>query len=334
MKMEKEMKGITLIALTITIIVLLILVGVSLVIAKNLLIDKAIIASNVTIEEALKERVEMLWMEVEASYAEGKESHKISKQDYFKEKLENEEDFTDVEMKENEDKNTHISFKYKNREYTFIVSSTGEANLVQYLKGNVKVGDYIAYPIEYNDVNSEKHYTAQNGWRVIDDGIMEGTSGTVRIVSSAIPAKWFYDLVDSYQNQAEAIGKLTNHFEDLDLTDKNAVDIKGSCFMNHEIAEKITTLTLSDLNYAYNAIYGTNRVANDTTDLADKLGLFSIENADYWLMTANPEDNKKIYCVNNGKITSDSDTRMGIRPVISLKEDQTGSVYSNVWKIN
>lgn len=328
------MKGITLIALIITVIVLLILASISLTIAKSLIIDKAIVASNMTLEESIKERIEMIWIECEASYVETTDNHKISKQDYFKQKLENEAGFTDIEMTENEDKSIHTSFKYKNKEYTFIVSQTGKTNLVQYLKGNVKVGDYISYPIEYDDVYSEKHYTAENGWRVIDDGVMEGTSGTVRIVSAAVPAKWFYNLSEKYQNHAEAIDEVMNHFEDLDLTDKNANNIKGSYFMDDEIAENITTLTLSDLNYAYNAIYGTKRKPDSRNDLEYKTDLFYLKNIDYWLMTANLEEDEKIYGVNNGEIISDSDTRMGIRPVISLKKNQTGVEHSNLWRIN
>lgn len=334
MKKGKEMQGITLVALVVTIVVLLILAGISLTIAKSLLIDKAIIASNVTLESSIKERIEMLWLESEASYLEKKDNSTMSKQDYFKQKLENQEDFTDIIIKENEDKNMETSFKYKNKEYTFIVSATGKANLIQYLKGNVKVGDYIAYPIEYDDVYSEKHYTAENGWRVIDDGVMEGTSGTVRIISTAVPAKWYYDLSNQYENSTVAIEELRNDFENLDLTDKNVENIKGSYFMNAEIAEKITTITLSDLNHAYNAIYGTNRKSNDTTDLVHKDNLLYLKNIDYWLMTASSEEENKIYCVNNEKIIIDSDARMGIRPVISLKEKQTGICYSNnVWKL-
>ena len=68
MKIIRTNKGITLIALAVTIIVLLILAGVTLIIADELIVDKAITASTKTIEASLQEKVEMALVDVETGY--------------------------------------------------------------------------------------------------------------------------------------------------------------------------------------------------------------------------------------------------------------------------
>ena len=338
MDMIKNEKGITLVALAVTIIVLLILTGISLIIAHNLIIDKAILASNKTIEALLQEQIEMAWVDVEASYwIDIKNNPNKDKKEYFWEefpkKLEDLEDLDNVTVNfENEI--TYINLKHKNKDYQFSVSKEGRVNYIVLLKGNVKVGDYVEYPIEYIDVYSKKQYTTINGWRVIDDGVMQGTSGQVRLISSGIPAKWFYDC-GQYESSKNAVDDLINNFENLELLDSiDGSFIKGNAFNIETIAEKVTTISLNDLNNIYNKIHNTNRDINDISEIetTDELFYYT-EKSYYWLATNSMENDKEIYFVAGEKIRHDFDVRNGIRPVICLKDGLSAIVESGVWKI-
>lgn len=334
----RDEEGISLVALAVTIVILLILVGITFVIADGLLLDNAILASNKTIEASLKEKIEIAWVTLETAYWDELE-HDPSrkKQDYFNEKfaetLQVLENVSDVKMTGKIEENTYIMFKHQNKEYAFCISKNGKAKIVNWLKQDIKVGDYVNYPLEYTDVYSEEHYTAQNGWRVIDDGKMKGTSGHVRIISTGIPAKWYYDH-RNYENSESAVSNLRDNFEELDLLDSlDGVFMKGKAFKNETLADKISSVSLSDFNYAYNEIYQTNRKADEIIDPGIKDELFYRDKSYYWLATNSMENDKAIYYVSSEEIKESQEFRIGIRPVINLKDDLKGVFESGVWKI-
>lgn len=342
MGVVKSKRGITLVALAVTIVVLLMLAGVALVILNNTIMDKAILASSKTTESSLEEMVQMAWIDTEASYwNEVKENSNLVKQDYFNEKflenLQNLEDVKNVTITGNVDEALTITFKYKRQKYMFTISKNGKVENICQLKGNVKVGDYIEYPIEYDDVWSKQHYTATTGWRVIDDGKMKGTSGEVRIISTGVPAKWDWTHGTSeFSNNKDAVHNLVHNFENLNLiNDENGNSINGKYFKDESMATKVTTISLSDFNYTYNEIHGANRKSDDTSDCAEDDDLLFIEDPQvyYWLATSNIDNDEMIYYILNGKIKEDSDLRAGIRPVICLKDNLTGTISSGVWKI-
>lgn len=338
MKFIRSNKGITLIALAVTIIVLLILAGITLIIANELIIDKVITASTKTIEASLQEKVEMALADVETGYwVELKKNPEIDKQEYFEREfpksLQNLEDVKDIAITGKIENTRLITFKYKDKTFTFNVSKEGKVNFLVLLKGNVKVGDYVEYPMEYEDVYSEKLYTSENSWRVIDDGKMKGTSGQVRLISTGVPAKWYYNFLE-YENAKIAVDRLINDFENLDLLDSlDGKLMKGKELKDETLADKITTLTLSDFNYDYNEIHKTNRKPNDISKIESIHELFFLEKSYYWLATNHAEDDKSIYFVSKQEIKSDNDLRAGVRPVICLKENLMGTFESGRWKI-
>lgn len=296
-------------------------------IANNIILDKVILASSKTMEAMIKEQIEMNWMDIEASYLmEVKNNPNINKEEYFKEHFKL-NDGTECKF-DFKNQTVIVTVFYKNKSYQFIISQNGKATYITDLKGNVKVGDYIDYPVEYTDIYSQIHYTKENGWRVIDDGKMKGTTGQVRIISTGIPAKWYYD-PEIFENGKVAVDALLNDFEQLELQ-SNSI----SFFKVEPIAEKITTISLKDFNNAYNEIYNTKREANDISALQHKNELFYVGNkAYYWLATNSIENDKNIYFVAEEEIREDSDLRNGIRPVICLKENITGIFESGIWKI-
>ena len=60
----KKKNGISLVALTVTIIILLILTGVTLKITHNSIIDKVILSSTKTAETALQEKIKLIFNEI------------------------------------------------------------------------------------------------------------------------------------------------------------------------------------------------------------------------------------------------------------------------------
>ena len=337
MELRKNI-GITLVALIVTVVVLLILSGVVVIIVDELVIDKAILAYNETTEKSIQEQIEIAWSSCQMAYWNDViDNPTLDKKQYFKDNLEkslsNIDGIEEIKITEDNQQSTNISYKYKNQIYNFTVDNNGKTKLTHLLKGNVKVGDYINYPVEYDDVYSKNHYTSENGWRVIDDGFMEGTSGSVKIVSAGIPAKWFYDLL-VYENAGEAVEKLNNDFENINFADESGKEnIDGSYFKIDSIANKISVLSLTELNNAYNALYQTTRESNDVSQLSEDDYLFNLHNKEifYWLSTVNEN---KIYSINQNNIRLYSDIRVGIRPVIYLNENLSGKQELQIWNID
>lgn len=339
MNVVNKEKGSTIIFVVVTVIILLILAGVTLAMFNGFLTDKIETVSTKTDEAFLKENIEMTFMAIKASYLDDKEITSMSESEYFvqelEKSLENVKDIREVETSGSLDKSIEISLMYHNQKYHFEILANGEINLINSLIGKVKIGDYIEYPVEYVDLYSGTEYTSTNGWRVIDDGVMEGTSGFVKIISTGIPVKWYYDKT-KYLNGQEAVDSLINHFEDNILINESAdgEEIKGDYFKVHKIANKVTTLSLSDLNKAYNALYNTNRKLDDISTIEDSYELFDLKYSQtfyYWLATIG--DNNKMCYLSNKGIQYEIDFRMGIRPVIYLENNLNYKLENNIWKI-
>lgn len=262
----KNAKGITLIALVTTIIVLLILIGVTCGVVTDMILEKAVVASNVTAAATKHELEELTWFEnVDPFY-----SDKVL------------------------------------------------------LRGNVKLGECVSYPIDYYDAYTKEFYPANRGWIVIDDG---SDSGNVRLMSKGIPAKWFYGV--------EKVDELSDFSKMEELKNHENIAIKGESFMVTEMANKVTTLSLPELNHICNKMYGTNRSENDTSIFDKKCELFALAEEDsyYWLNTKNEEDSTKLYCVTYDSMESLKEIKLGVRPVIVLNKNLTGVFDNGVWKI-
>jgi hypothetical protein len=140
----KKNLGITLIALIITIIVLLILAGVSinLILGDNGVITKAKIASEETKEADAKEKVSMAWASCEMEYQDAWSTNQsVKRSTYFTKEKMNEYLNSEGEITEefiyNEDDDSEFTYKTSDgTEYMLKVDKTGKVskNLVVYLK--------------------------------------------------------------------------------------------------------------------------------------------------------------------------------------------------------
>lgn len=331
MDILKCKKGITLIAIIITVIILLILVGVTLTIANDSIICNAEMASAEMDEISTKENVQL----VLAEYQIERYSNNYSNCDLMS-NLENLEGVSNVNITETSDDSTYIELECNNSKFAFSINETEILESDLLLKGNVKVGDYIEYPIEYIDAYSGVNYASTNGWRIIDDGIMFGTSGSVKIISSHIPLKWYYG-PRIYTDSETAINDITKNFEEQIFMYTNTRNtVEGSYFKDNKLAKGVTTLTLEDLNYAYNSVYNTERYNNSIENLNTKDDLLYVEDpaSFYWIASKSEEDDSNIYYMSDIGISEEYDMKLGVRPVIILKDDLTGKKENNLWKIN
>ena len=323
--MKNNECGVTLVVLVVSIIVLMILAVVGFrTIAESGILDKATEASSITLEESLYEKVKLIYSSCEIEYYEkSSKNSELDKDEYihekFIEKLAVEENFESIVFE-----NNIVSFEYGGDEYKYSIGANVK------LKGNVEVGDYINYPIEYSDVYDMEEYTSQNGWRVLDDGVMEGSSGSIKIISTGIPMKWKYNGEDADTE----INNLLKNFKTTSFkTASSKKNYSGADFINNKYAIGVSSLNLKELNAAYNAITGSNRAEDDTTSIDNSVDLFynSFPRAYYWVFTKK-EDNI-IYHVMEGEFDGYGKVRVGVRPVVELKSDLNGVKTADFWEI-
>ena len=199
MKRKKEVqteKGITLIALVITIIVLLILAGVSI----AALGGQNGILTNAT--EAKKE----------SEIGDVKDGARMDINEKQMEKLSPE--ITEEEFREILEKYGTIEGEGELLEQILVTENEYEIPVKEIWGGPLakeggnpggeepptqplylQVGDYVRYNVTYTDVYTGYEFTGENGWRVLDPGSDNG-DGTVtglKLISTGIPAKLYYD---------------------------------------------------------------------------------------------------------------------------------------------
>ena len=332
--------GISLISMIITIIILLILSGITISLTKNYIINKSVLAYSKTIEEYLKEEIEMAMADVNAINIMEHDNINISNDLYnnkLKELLENTKEISNVVIIEN-NSNKNIELIYKNRKYFFEISSDGKVIIKNSIKNEINIGDYVEYPISYIDMYNKTHYNSENGWRVIDDGKSEGTSGYIKIISTGIPLLWNYDYENGeYESNKSAVEYLLDDFENINFIDTiNGIKYKGNIFNDNNLAIKVSTITFNELHFAYNKMYKRNLDLSKSNIFEDSNNLFVLNSEKsyfYWIADAK-ENTNEIYYISDEGLASESVYRIGIRPVIYLQNGLNGKYENNVWKLS
>ena len=156
----KNNKAITLIALVVTIVVLLILSGISinLAVGNDGLIKKAKDTKDETRYSVIKKEVE-LW-KADKSLAESMGGNRESLNDFI----------TRLKLKDNEQENVEKDDSGKIKKITIKIGDktidlSDSKTLVQAFKdGEIKVGDYLNYNTKVDTSKSYKSETNQNGW--------------------------------------------------------------------------------------------------------------------------------------------------------------------------
>lgn len=183
---------------------------------------------------------------------------------------------------------------------------------------NLKVGDYIDYKLDYENVKEYGEIlTNYKGWRII-----EIKNNRIKIISAGTPCN--YELFEGKSDIA--INDLTNNFENATFELADGSLKKGSYFKN-EFANKISTLTFKEFSQivcgkdSYDiAKYKINEIYTKYNE--NMKGL--IDNGTwYFLASYFVEDDTCLMSVSyNGiDIQGHYIGKTGVRPVIELKEN-------------
>ena len=235
----KKNEGITLIVLVITIIILLLLAGITI---STLMGDNGIINKST---EA-KENSEKMYIDEKIELA-------IRNSIGIDGSLQNESIKNNLNKIENiagvPEEISDSSYPLKvtvNDKYSYIINKDGtlgekeetekpeEPEEPPIITTEIEIGDYIQYDVNYTDVNTGYEFTAQNGWRVLDKGESngDGTFNGVKLISTGIPAELNYSfntIKELERNEAGTLGKWAGNSEQrnkyLELFDlSNSVD--------------------------------------------------------------------------------------------------------------
>ena len=183
MQEKRGTRGVTLIALVVTIVVLLILAGVAIAMLRghNGILSEAESTKAVTENKSAEEKVGLA---ISAAKAKGLGTLEVEK---LKEEIENNYGGTIA--------GTNFPITVTIGEQAFIVKEDGTIVVAK----EASIGSYAEYDMTYIDMYSGQEYTATNGWRYIgrDD------AGNQLIVSTGIPAILYYDYNNNIGNQAD-----------------------------------------------------------------------------------------------------------------------------------
>ena len=334
-------KGITIIVLVVTIIVLLILAGVTIagVTGENGIIGQTNKAKKET--EIVNEYEQLQTI---VTIVQSKSTGKIEK-GKLEEELESK--IGNIVLK-NDNSPWIYEGKYKNY---YIYDDGNVKERCNY--SNLKIGDYVNYNIQYENLNSYKdEFKAKDeyeGWRILS---INEDDNVVRLVSSGIPLTYYYKyntVKKSVEELTTGFMKDTTLFVNYGFKDKNNNIISSTfemknLFLNKFTAKedglpKVQSLLNSDIENISGKISWGKFVGEDL--LAIPCDNKNEEKyATYYLGTA--YYGQQLWTVNEeGKIVNEAEAIRGIRPVVTLieninfsKNDKESTDNKTVWNIS
>ena len=200
------------------------------------------------------------------------------------------------------------------------------------LTDRAKVGDYINYPVSYENKSISKYYTNTSkltGWRVINKDIdINGNSsnGTVNIISAGIPLAEHYAngsgkefLFNDFINGSnyQAYGFINNNLSSIF---KNKYTV-----INNNIPA-VRSVNLTDIE----SVTGISGIALNTSLADEKYN--SLLNVGSLYELATKYNSTSLYNVTKAGLLSKGEAKAGVRPVVELKNvvrtdgmDETGA---------
>lgn len=201
----------------------------------------------------------------------------------------------------------------------------------------VSIGDYVDYPVYYNNVasNGDDDVATLNGWRVLSiDEDLDGniSKGTVNLVSAGVPLTYY-----NSSNASLSVMDLTDNFlyTNFATTGFSSYSSLANTFSNIYTASnenkmpKVRAMTKEEFDEVYNMNGVTNKSKN--TMVAIPTANSSEEYVNYLLPSIS---GKTMYVGNNG-VTTSAIGEYGVRPVVSLKSNVLAKNIdtSGVWEI-
>lgn len=308
--------GVTLIALVITIILLLVLAGISIsaITGNNSLIRKAGLSK---VETETSKEIEIL-EHASVRAMELSTNGDVEKQNLDTVLAKNSE----IDGTKSVEGGVEVKFK-SGREY--FVDANGTVETIDVTPGDpIQIGDYIKYDVEYKDIwNDSLYFSSTNGWRVLnytDNG--NGSYSNVELISTGRPAALRY-VASTYEIQNNSWWVLDNNklndFRNV-LTNNGQDEYNfysednGPNYRNLQAAAGLY-YNFGDIQYRYGTSGGSNynqgfykyiknkeNIYNDTVNVVDQNGneklstgseLFKVGNVNVRTLTL-PEINKKL----------------------------------------
>lgn len=220
-------------------------------------------------------------------------------------------------------------------------------------EGSLKVGDYVNYPVDYNNVTTNDVYLRKanlNGWRVLS--ISTNSSGTkyVRLVSAGIPLSFYHQY--EHASASTAVTNITTNFftTAVSATANNAYRKIGIMKADGTVATTMAQVQarfMTDNNYTssvksitkadVDAVWGST-TANKTNLASNNLlaipSTTSGEYASYFMAKAYGSDNKHLWAVRASGVVVYTGYERGVRPVVTLKTTvKTSGKSGNIWQL-
>lgn len=335
----KNQNAITLIALVITIVVLLILAGVTIVtlIGDNGLLTKAGEAKNTTESAAELEKIELAVIAAQdKKNFLSKDSITNSLINYFG---------NDVKLTEN------APWIFEGAYNNYFIYEDGNVKIKEdYSK--LSIGDYINYPVKYENLfsynNQYKPKDEYSGWRILS---IDTQNNTVRIVSAGIPLTYYAPYDNTIPVQELNNNFLNINFNNYGFKDSNNNFIDNSSNLLNLFTNKYTStqneipqvssLKKEDIQAIIgNLSWGSSVKSNDLFAIpCNNLneGDFSF----YWLSSPYLGKQQLWAIYNDGNMKNQNGQTLGIRPVVTLKGNiqfnqdvENSSDNRVVWNIN
>lgn len=201
------------------------------------------------------------------------------------------------------------------------------------LAEKVKIGDYVDFPVYYDNVSTNYGYCTSNyyGWRVVD---VEGDS--VELVSAGVPLTYYHsgsDVQKSLKRIGENLLSGDEEFPDNRLEGNNGFGVltMGSnlydIFYDTYCVESVSTLTLDDVK----KVTGLSNIPLGTQ--IDNFGGLLTNGTYYWLATS---DGSVLWHLTDvGNIYYSRGVTYGVRPKVTLRSDiyTSGRNLSGAWTL-
>lgn len=248
-------------------------------------------------------------------------------------------------------------------EKTIVTTKTEQTLYAMYkedmpdLYDQVSVGDYINYPVEYENVKIENDTSTLTGWRVLSKGVdLDGNTseGTINIISAGTPLEYYHYIYAGRTKTAITTNFLTTAFgTDYEQYTKSGF-ISGDIYMfGFGEGESLTELFSNSYTEMKNGVPRVRSItsqdimtASNKTQMATgtSMGLANVSDqllangTTYWTeLDSSGLDGKTIWYVNaNGSVSNNgTDAMYGIRTVVSLKKGiaTPGKDENGVWKV-
>ena len=214
----------------------------------------------------------------------------------------------------------------------YAVWSANKADLAL-LADKVSIGDYVNYPVYYENVYANGTISSRTGWRVISKNVdLNGNTseGTVNLVSAGCPLTYYHVAPAADSVEALTTNFLTTEFDEY-VTKRKFVKNGFIGYTNlKDVFTNIYTATDGENNPLVRSM-----IARDILDTTGQLemetgyemdlnnpkysGLYK-NDVTYWLASAH-DTISLWYVLSDGYVTYYYSIEYGVRPVVSLKSN-------------